>query len=189
MARKWASSISYFVILRGTDYKISNRKLTKTLKQVRDQVLLYSKIWEIWKYGMQIACRIYWTEVDQLDSDTKLADSLIMKNLPLKKHEHFSIPWIPHSCKSHFLRMSFTSHCCHQPSSVRFWSPIPTLIYIFLHYFTLISPHYKTPTTAKTHLSWLSNLYWRSKHNKDKIITNPSIQQLEIYRSLTNQIH
>lgn len=25
--------------------------------------------------------------------------------------------------------------------------------------------------------------------NKDKIITNPSIQQLEMYRSLKNQIH
>lgn len=153
---------------------------------MRDQIF-YSKR-EIWKYRMWIACRICWAEVDQLDGDTKLAGSLIKKNFPLKKHEHISLPRIPYSCKSHFLRSSLTGHC-YQPSSVRFWSPIPTLICAFLHYFTLISPCYKTHTIAKTHLSWLSNLYWKTKHNKDKIITNHSIQQLEIYRSLTNQIH
>lgn len=47
--------------------------------------------------------------------------------------------------------------------------PGPTLIYGYLHYLTL-SSYYK--------LWWLSNFYWKTNSNKNKIITKPSKQEL-----------
>lgn len=63
------------------DYKISNRKSTRTVKQVRDQKLLFYSKRETWKCGMYIAYQVGWREVDQLEIVRKSAGSLIRKNL------------------------------------------------------------------------------------------------------------
>lgn len=97
--------------------------------------------------GMRIACRIGWTKEDQLESVKNLAGSLIRNNLPLKNYEQILLPGLPHSYKLHFLRRSLTSHRYHQPSSVRYWFPIPTLKYAYLGYLTLISSYYKSHRT------------------------------------------
>lgn len=73
----------------------------------------------------------------------KMINSFKRWNLSLKIHENILLPTISHSCKLHFLKRSLTSHCYHWPSSIKFWFPIPTLMYAYWHYLTLISPYYK----------------------------------------------